>query len=56
MGQKRPHPRRGADPLMKQRARELRSHETEAEALLWRAIRSEQLCGHKFRRQQTIGP
>jgi very-short-patch-repair endonuclease len=40
---------------MKQRARELRRDQTEAESLLWRAIRGEQLGGHKFRRQQTIG-
>jgi len=40
---------------MMQRARELRCRQTEAESLLWRAIRGEQLDGHKFRRQQTIG-
>jgi very-short-patch-repair endonuclease len=40
---------------MKRRARELRRDQTEAESLLWRAIRGEQLGGHKFRRQQTIG-
>jgi very-short-patch-repair endonuclease len=40
---------------MKRRARELRRDQTEAESLLWRAIRGEQLGGHKFRRQQTLG-
>jgi very-short-patch-repair endonuclease len=55
VGQKRPPARQQPEPFMKRRARELRRDQTEAESLLWRAIRGEQLGGHKFRRQQTIG-
>jgi adenine-specific DNA-methyltransferase len=29
---------------------------TEAERALWKHIRLRQMAGHKFRRQQTIGP
>ncbi|CAB3797255.1 hypothetical protein LMG28688_04486 [Paraburkholderia caffeinitolerans] len=29
---------------------------TDAEQLLWRHLRAHRLCGHKFRRQQPIGP
>lgn len=46
-----------ADPKMwntlKERAREHRNHPTEAEEILWKAIRNNQL-GCKFRRQQAI--
>ena len=38
------------------RARALRSQQTNAEALLWRHLRSRQLLGLKFRRQHPIGP
>ena len=41
---------------MKQRARELRQKQTDAEQLLWRQLRNRQMAGHKFRRQETIGP
>jgi very-short-patch-repair endonuclease len=41
---------------MQERARRLRHDLTETEAVLWRALRGDQLLGHKFRRQQTIGP
>ena len=37
------------------RARELRKHSTDAERLLWRHLRSRQLGGFKFRRQQPLG-
>ena len=37
------------------KARELRQTSTDAERLLWRRIRSKQLEGLKFRRQQPIG-
>jgi len=37
-------------------ARELRQKQTKAERLLWRKLRSKQLQGVKFRRQQPIGP
>ena len=37
------------------RARELRRRSTEAEKMIWHRIRSKQLEGYKFRRQQPIG-
>ena len=36
-------------------ARNLRKRSTDAETLLWKHLRSKQLEGHKFRRQQPIG-
>ena len=36
-------------------ARKLRKNSTEAERKLWRHIRSKQIAGAKFRRQQPIG-
>ena len=38
------------------RARELRLSVTNAEALLWGALRCKQLDGVKFRRQHPVGP
>ena len=38
------------------RARRLRREQTDAEAVLWRALRSRQLEGFKFRRQHPVGP
>ena len=37
-------------------ARKLRSQQTEAERTLWSRLRSRQLDGAKFRRQQPLGP
>jgi very-short-patch-repair endonuclease len=37
------------------RAKQLRKNSTDAERLLWRVLRSRQLVGHKFRRQQPLG-
>jgi very-short-patch-repair endonuclease len=37
------------------RAKQLRKNMTDAERLLWRELRSRQLSGHKFRRQQPLG-
>jgi len=37
-------------------ARELRQKQTDAEKALWMRLRSRQLQGVKFRRQQPIGP
>ncbi len=37
-------------------ARSLRRNQTEAEKLLWNRLRSRQLSGVKFRRQQPLGP
>ncbi len=34
----------------------LRKRSTDAEQLLWRALRGRQLAGYKFRRQHSIGP
>lgn len=38
------------------RARRLRREQTDAERTLWRALRSRQFSGLKFRRQHPIGP
>jgi very-short-patch-repair endonuclease len=38
------------------RARELRKNPTQAEILLWQALRRKQLNGLKFRRQAPLGP
>jgi very-short-patch-repair endonuclease len=45
------HPAPGAHA----RARTLRSNMTEAERRIWQILRSEQMQGHKFRRQVPIG-
>lgn len=37
-------------------AKQLRRQATDAETLLWRKLRNRQMNGHKFRRQQPIGP
>ena len=37
-------------------ARALRLEHTDAEGLLWSRLRDKQIDGHKFRRQQPIGP
>jgi very-short-patch-repair endonuclease len=36
--------------------RQLRSHATQAEGMLWRALQRSQLAGRKLRRQHGIGP
>lgn len=41
---------------MKDRARELRRNQTEAERILWQHLRDRRLLGHKFRRQMPIPP
>jgi len=41
---------------MSERARQLRRNSTDAEIALWRLLRSADLAGVKFRRQQPIGP
>jgi len=38
----------------KMQARDLRTHATPAEKLLWELLRNRQVAGHKFRRQQII--
>ena len=42
--------------MSRERARELRKSPTDAERALWTHLRGRQLCGHKFRRQQPLGP
>ena len=39
-----------------QNANALRQNQTNAEGLLWHYLRNKQMDGHKFRRQQPIGP
>ena len=41
---------------LKNRARKLRSNQTDVEAKLWRRLRDRQVFGAKFRRQHPIGP
>ena len=43
------------NPLTKY-AKQLRKNSTEAEKVLWSKLRYKQMGGHKFRRQQPIGP
>ncbi len=43
-------------PQTLQKAQALRHNQTDAEGLLWHYLRNKQLDGHKFRRQQPIGP
>lgn len=40
----------------RERARSLRNAPTPSEAHLWQALRKRNLAGHRFRRQQPIGP
>ena len=48
--------RRLYSPQTLQKAQALRQNRTNAEGLLWHYLRNKQLAGHKFRRQQPIGP
>ena len=43
------------NPIFKERRRELRKKQTEAEAIVWAHIRNEKL-GHHFWRQYSVGP
>jgi very-short-patch-repair endonuclease len=47
---------RGADEFRTGRARRLRSASTDAESVLWYRLRSRRLNGHKFVRQEPVGP
>ena len=47
---------RGADLTKTERARRLRREPTDAEKKLWYRIRARSLGGHKFVRQEPIGP
>ncbi|MEW6374862.1 MAG: endonuclease domain-containing protein [Thermodesulfobacteriota bacterium] len=44
------------DPALKQRRRELRHNQTDAEKALWAQLRNKQFYGMKFFRQYSIGP
>jgi len=44
------------DPVLKERRRELRRDQTDAEKTLWRQVRGKQLKGKKFFRQYSVGP
>lgn len=44
------------DPTLKQRRRELRRNQTEAEKVLWAHLRKRQFYSMKFFRQYSIGP
>jgi very-short-patch-repair endonuclease len=47
---------RGANEIKTERARYLRNQSTSAELELWNRIRSRAINGHKFVRQEPIGP
>jgi very-short-patch-repair endonuclease len=44
------------DPTLKQRRRELRRNQSDAERALWAKVRDKQFLGMKFFRQYSIGP
>jgi very-short-patch-repair endonuclease len=44
------------DPTLKQRRRELRRNQTDAERVLWAKVRNEQFFEMKFFRQYSVGP
>lgn len=44
------------DPLLKQRRKELRRNQTEAEKVFWSHIRNRRFCGMRFVRQYSAGP
>lgn len=43
------------DPALKDRRRELRRNQTDAEKALWARVRNKQFCGLKFFRQYSMG-
>jgi very-short-patch-repair endonuclease len=47
---------RSANEFKTERARELRLNATKAELRLWNRLRARMLNGHKFVRQEAIGP
>ena len=46
---------RGTNPQVEQAARDLRTNLTPAEDYLWRALKSKQLNGLRFRSQHPVG-
>ena len=49
------HNRETTTEVVTQRARELRGRMTRAEAILWQHLRAKQMCGLRFRRQESVG-
>jgi very-short-patch-repair endonuclease len=47
--------RRNRSELFRDRARDLRSNQNQAEAMVWERLRGRKLSGFKFRRQHPIG-
>jgi len=43
------------NPMLKERARELRKNSTLSEVLLWRHLKGRKMLGHDFDRQKPIG-
>ena len=43
------------NPMLKERARDLRKNSTLSEVLLWRHLKGRQMLGHDFDRQKPIG-
>lgn len=43
------------NPALRDAARDLRKHQTEAETVLWARLRRKQLCGVQFYRQKPLG-
>jgi len=43
------------NPMLKERARELRKNSTLSEVLLWRHLKGRQMLGHDFDRQKPVG-
>jgi len=48
-------PHQSTKPILHKRARIMRSNQTDAEAVLWNALRGRRLMGMKFKRQVPIG-
>jgi very-short-patch-repair endonuclease len=42
------------DPIIKERARQLRKHMTLSEVLLWKQLKNKQMLGYDFDRQRPI--
>lgn len=44
------------DPVLKERRRDLRLNQTEAEKVFWKHVRNRQFYGLRFVRQYSVGP
>ena len=56
MNESRKEPEWQVTRTMRARARTLRRHSTDAERIVWAALRAHRLNGASFRRQKPIGP